>query len=79
MVVEQLCDFPVNMRYSYYCYYSSMFLPSGHLYMGGIPYRFNGIDRGSPYRFQGIDRGPYPVVIIIVIISYSWYTYLHGC
>ena len=79
MVVEQLCEFHLNMRYSYYCYYSYMFLPSGHYYLGGIPYRFPGIDREPPCRFQGIDREPYPVVIIIIIISYNCYTYLYGC
>ena len=67
------------MRYSYYCYYSYMFLPSGHYYLGGAPYRFQGIDREPPYRFQGIDRAPYPVVIIIVLINYSCYTYLRCC
>ena len=48
------------MRYNYYCYYSYMFLPSGHYYLGWIPYRFQGIDREPPYRFQGIDREPHP-------------------
>ena len=49
------------MRYSYYYYYySHMFLPSGHYYLGGAPYRFQGIDREPPYRFQEIDRGALP-------------------
>ena len=79
MVVEQLFGFRVNMRYTYYCYYSYMFLPNGHYYLGVIPRRFQGIDRQLPYRSQGIDREPYPVVVIIVIVSSSCCTYLHGC